>query len=352
MNVIAYKPPFGQLKVYEVGPPKSDLSVSSEAIIEGCPTAFAIGPFDPSQKAAYYPVVREIDVLPSNLIAENYCSHSFRIPTRKQYIEYIKSIINILKDNRHHKIVASRRVEIPFLKKDESYMYEMLTKLSREHKDAYVFLISTAEWGTWIGASPELLLKKKGRRLRTVSLAGTRSYGSDIPWDKKNKEEQAIVTRHIISVFEELGIMTKTGKPETRKAGKIEHLQTTIQGEMTEGVELKMEITEGLLHSLSPTPALSGFPRETALKAIEKFEGDRLLYGGYFGPVFKAKNRFDFTYNVILRCACLGPATAVLFAGGGILSDSNPAEEWEETEKKLLTLLPYLSCNNKAPSKF
>ena len=209
---------------------------------------------------------------------------------------------------------------------------ESFDALCEAYPHAFVFCFSTPQSGRWIGATPETLLIKHGNRLLSMALAGSRRSGSRTEWDSKNIEEQSIVTRFIRDTFIDEGFWDVTvGDRMTRQAGPVEHLCTTIEACLGDGDALRTA------RRLSPTPALSGFPREAALRAIRDTElFSRGYYGGFAGPVSADG---DMSLFVNLRSALAADGDTFLFAGGGILAESDPDSEWEETEIKASTLL-------------
>ena len=295
---------------------------------------FVVAPFSPLCHPEFYPTEDHLNKIPANIITVNHNDFKFHIHSKVEYEDYVKRILVSLGGNEEHKVVASRRNIISW----GSDPVSMFETLCAAYPDAFVFFLSLKGHGTWIGASPELLLEKRGDRLSTMSLAGTRLSDTVGPWDHKNIKEQRIVTEHIYRVFEKYLHGVVESPATTRKAGNIEHLMTTITGEGNSKTNIL-----SLLEELSPTPALCGYPREKALETIYREEGNRRLYGGFCGPI---SENGDFRFNVVLRCAFLYPdGKAILFAGGGITSHSAPELEWEETERKLNTLRDALGKN-------
>ena len=320
MNIIAFRSPDSDTTyIYKTG-------AAEKINLETGELRFVISPFNNKEKGFQYILTEKITEIPNEVIETNDIKRYFKISDYPQYREYIEYIKKYISGDENKKVVASRREIVVY----EAQITTLFNQLCKEYPDAYVFFISTKEYGNWIGASPELLLEKKGDILTTMSLAGTRKSGSDSPWDLKNLKEQQIVTDFIKNTFQKFGFNAEIKKRDTRKAGKIEHLVNIIESKI-----INPQDVDNLLKELSPTPALSGFPKKEAIEIINNFEGDRSLYGGFMGPVFP---NGDFRFNVILRCACLSPTTATLFAGGGITYLSDPEEEWEETEKKLDTI--------------
>ena len=191
--------------------------------------------------------------------------------------------------------------------------------------DTFRFLFTTPDAGCWLGATPELLLRRDAGSdiITTMALAGTlrdsRSAG-----DAKNIEEHDYVTRFIVDTFARFGIRAEVSSADDVHFGSIRHLCHRITARYSGPVI-------PLLNALSPTPALSGFPREASLGIIRQLETPRSLYGGYVG-VNSAEGIRVF---VNLRSMCFNPSGGCcIYAGGGITALSVPADEWLETEAK------------------
>jgi isochorismate synthase len=210
----------------------------------------------------------------------------------------------------------------------------------------YVYCVGRGD-AAFIGASPELLVRREGLRASTVALAGSTRRSADPAVDDhlgeqlmrsaKDREEQAIVARRIARALRPHAVwVTAPDEPAIVKAANIQHLATPIRAQLTHprsAVELA-----GVLH---PTPAVGGEPHAAATPRIPAFEGfDR---GWYAGPVGWTDANEDGEFCVALRCALLRGHEARLYAGGGVVRDSDPAAELAETEVKLGALLPVLS---------
>jgi menaquinone-specific isochorismate synthase len=199
----------------------------------------------------------------------------------------------------------------------------------------------------FIGASPELLVRRDGARAQTVALAGTTRRSADPSIDdhlgeqllhsSKEREEQAIVTARIERTLDPVSLwVAAADEPVIVKVQNVQHLATPIRAQLREpltAVELA-----GLLH---PTPAVGGEPRERAVKLIPELEG--LDRGWYAGPVGWMDLAGDGEFCVALRGGLLHDKAAHLYAGCGIVRDSDPAAELAETEIKLQTMLPLLA---------
>lgn len=210
----------------------------------------------------------------------------------------------------------------------------------------YCYCMGTPELA-FVGASPELLVRRDGARAQTVALAGTTRRSADPAVDDhlgeqllqspKNRAEQAIVARRIERALRPVSVwVAAADEPVLVKVQNVQHLATPIRAQLRDPVAC-LELAE-LLH---PTPAVGGEPAERALPLIPALEGlDRGWYAGAVGWTDLAE---DGELCVALRCALLRDRVAHLYAGCGIVRDSVPAEELAETEVKLQALLPLLS---------
>lgn len=293
---------------------------------------FLISPFIPHSPMIFIPDGCECDhdVL-RKAFAENGEGTMFPFPhestTMSEHSAEIKEIIKLETEGRLTKAVAARCL----VNAGHVDVYSAFNTLCELYPDAFVFLFSTPESGTWIGATPELLLSNHDMEMRTMALAGTRPANSVGHWDEKNIREQAVVTDYIKRCFSINGLETTVKGPTTVLAGPVEHLRTEISALTPETTDIL-----ALLDALAPTPALCGMPRELAAETIARCETyQRGYYGGFCGPWHGSE---DFGLYVILRCARLSPEATCLFAGGGIMPDSDPVSEWNETEAKLSTL--------------
>ena len=204
----------------------------------------------------------------------------------------------------------------------------------------------------FVAASPELLVRREGQRASTVALAGSIRRSADPAVDDhlgeqllrsdKDREEQRIVARRIARALRPHSVwVTAPDEPTIIKVANIQHLATPIRAQLTHprsAIELA-----GLLH---PTPAVGGEPHAAAAPQIPALEGiDR---GWYAGPVGWTDANEDGEFCVALRCALLRGHEARLYAGVGVVRDSDPAAELAETEVKLGALLPILSGRSRA----
>jgi isochorismate synthase len=247
--------------------------------------------------------------------------------SESEYNQLASDFLTELKVQNLSKAIFSRIKSVEF----EINPFDFFEQLCANYPDAFVYLISSPLFGTWIGASPEILLKSKGKVAETISLAGTLKRDSSETWQTKEREEQNHVTAFIESKLRASKVVNlQISDLQEVNAGPVRHLKTSFQFGL--GTNSTIEIAE----KLHPTPAVSGFPQKEALQLIEQIEQhDRKIYAGIIGVIGKDSAHL----YVNLRCAEIIHHNAYLYLGGGFTKDSLVNLEWEETENKAKTLL-------------
>jgi len=195
---------------------------------------------------------------------------------------------------------------------------------------------------TFLGATPERLARTVGRSFETVAIAGSAPRGVDPEEDarfatgllgsEKDREEHAVVVDTLRAGLTPIvEVLTVADTPRILPLRHVQHLVTPMRGTLCE--EAGLLALAAVLH---PTPAVGGEPRDVALDLIAEHEGfDR---GWYAGPVGWLGADGDGELMVALRCGLVSGPDAVLFAGCGIVADSDPAREWDESRLKLRTM--------------
>jgi salicylate biosynthesis isochorismate synthase/menaquinone-specific isochorismate synthase len=242
------------------------------------------------------------------------------------------------------KVVVAREVEVQAPANHDPAA--VLGVLREAFPECYVYAVGR-DGATFIGASPELLVRREGQRASTVALAGSARRSADPAVDDhlgeqllhsgKDREENEIVAHRIARALESQSVwVTVPTEPALVQIANIQHLGRPIRAQLTEptgAVELA-----GLLH---PTPAVGGEPWHVAERMIPALEG--LDRGWYAGPLGWTDATGDGEFCVALRCAVLRGPNARCYAGCGIVRDSDPAAELAESEVKLGALLPVLA---------
>ncbi|MCY4152225.1 MAG: chorismate-binding protein [Aestuariivita sp.] len=254
---------------------------------------------------------------------------------RTNYIARVERTVAAIREGPCEKIVVSR-VETRTL--SERYdLCDLVEALATAHPHAFIALATSAITGTWLVASPEVLLQLDGDTAHTMALAGTVWPGPDVDidsfdWPDKIITEQALVSTYIREAFAAEGLIAVEETPaRSVRAANLCHLQTDFRYVCADDRALA-----GLLRRLHPTSAVCGMPRIPALEFILREEGNtRGFYTGYLGPkdLDGATRLF-----VNLRSARVSGRQISLHVGGGIVAASDPEMEWHETVEKTKTI--------------
>lgn len=269
-------------------------------------------------------------------------------------IAYMAQVHELAKATRlmHGKVVLSRIIAG---KTQGPTPVDVAMKYFEGQQDTMRYMFFTQETGLWIGATPELLVSFRptgtpdGRgRITTMALAGTRSHSSgsaDDAWDDKNVAEQQFVSQHISTCLHEAGLDTVETRNSTLRLKNVEHICSMFTTEGTAEQALKLR------EDLDPTPAVGGYPTDTAIEMISYFEThERLCYAGTIN--IRDTSGQGFSTYVNLRSMLIAPEsdgdyrTAIrynIYVGGGITASSKPESEWLETAEKASLMLDALS---------
>lgn len=259
---------------------------------------------------------------------------------KEEYIDLVSKAINFIKSGKAQKIVTSRTKKIDL---DSNFdIFDIFNSLVKKYNNAFVSLVSIPNFGTWIGASPEILLKIQDNSLTTMSLAGTQNYKGqpleEVEWGLKEKEEQAMVTEYIEKSFKDLNVNDfEKSNTKTIIAGNVLHIQTMFNYKSNN----INSFANKFIKNFSPTPAVCGYPQDISSEFLIKNEKhNREFYSGYLGTV-NLSNKSELFVN--LRCMQVKENYALLYIGGGITADSVPEKEWYETELKSRTILSVIN---------
>jgi isochorismate synthase len=252
--------------------------------------------------------------------------------SKTEYLNIANEFIREIRNQALSKAIFSRIKHV----KAVVDIHTVFETLCEKYPTAFVYLISSPHFGTWIGATPEILITSKEGIGRTVALAATMKATDRAKWGKKEQEEQQFVTDFITEQLSAQQVQDlKIMGPSDFLAGPVKHLESKFRFSMRDQNPLD------LAQKLHPTPAISGLPREASLVLIANMEEhDRKLYAGFLGILGKSTHLF-----VNLRCAQVIGNDWYLYVGGGFTKDSISENEWEETENKSRTLLDILENN-------
>ena len=259
------------------------------------------------------------------------------------YEQAVQRAVQRIEAGELEKVVLAREVDVHAPAPHDPGA--VLGLLREAFGSSFIYLVGRGD-ATFIGATPELLLRRQGQRATTVALAGSTRRSADPAVDDhlgeqllrsdKDRHENLIVARRIARVLKPHAVwVTAADEPVVVKVANIQHLAAPIRAQLA--APLDAVKLAGFLH---PTPAVGGEPPE-ALAAIPALEGfDR---GWYAGTVGWTDATGDGEFCVALRCALLRGPLARCYAGCGIVRDSDPAAELAESEIKLQVMLPLLS---------
>jgi isochorismate synthase len=216
------------------------------------------------------------------------------------------------------------------------------------YPSCFTYLVAGADGTAFVGASPELLLRRARRSVTSQPMAGSAARGEDEAGDEalaarllasaKDAAEHRLTARHVADALARTCARVEVGEPEIVRLTNIQHLATTITGELPKPAPSLLELAAGL----HPTPAVNGAPPAAARRLITELED--MERGWYAGAVGWLDGRGDGELAVAIRCGLLFEDGARLYAGNGMMPDSDPEAELAETRLKLRVLLGALSA--------
>lgn len=339
-----YRLPCEQHATYvaqHVGEPEILSSVAQLNGKEG----FVIAPFQPSAEC---PVVLIHPDEVRDFVPEAQCVDDAKggrrvqkSPCTEAYARDYECFHGQLERGVFRKIVLARKSTLHTCLSAEA----LFQKACRLYPRLFVALVYTEPSGMWLMATPEILLQGNGNAFHTMSLAGTqKAPATTIPplstkavegleWPQKDQEEQQYVTDYIEACIRTFSDDYRLQGPYTMTAAHLCHLRTDIHFRLP-----CADVLGDVLEALYPTPAVCGIPKEPARRFILRHEHEpRRYYSGFVGML---SPRADTHLFVSLRCMRLQPGgICELYAGGGLLKESEMEKEWRETEAKMQTMM-------------
>jgi isochorismate synthase len=219
--------------------------------------------------------------------------------------------------------------------------------LRSAYPSCFVYLVTGADGTAFVGASPELLVRRSGARAYAQPMAGSVARGANeveddrlahqLEQSAKDGAEHQVVADFVVNALQPFSEKVVPHEPEVVRFTNIQHLATAVTAELRQPPADALELAA----ALHPTPAVGGWPRAAADTIIDELEAmDR---GWYAGAVGWIDARGDGEFAVALRCGLLWEDGARLYAGVGVMPDSDAARELEETELKFKALLTALT---------
>jgi isochorismate synthase len=223
----------------------------------------------------------------------------------------------------------------------------VVRSLRAAYPSCFTYLVTGADGTAFAGASPELLVRRSGGRAFSQPMAGSVARGSTEAEDDrlsrqleasaKDNAEHRLASNFVVEALRPFARSVTARPPEVVRFTNIQHLATAVTAELLDPAADALELAA----ALHPTPAVGGWPRAAADALIDELEG--MERGWYAGAVGWIDTSGDGEFAVALRCGLLWEDGARLYAGVGVMPDSDPARELEETELKFKVLLNALT---------
>ncbi|GAA1466665.1 isochorismate synthase [Nocardiopsis exhalans] len=336
------------------------------ALAEAGDGALAMGavPFDPAQPA-HLVVPETVRRSPSPVRAAR-SEHRWSplggqwtltpVPAPDAHVAAVERAVKLMaEDTELRKVVLARCLKV---ESDQDVdVATVLANLLWRDPTAFVFAADLPERGSGtrslLGASPELLIAKRGRHVLSNPLAGSAPRSADPTKDQrravglltsaKDRHEHSVVVEAVTEALRpHCRSLSVPAEPELIKTATMWHLSTRVTGELTD----PDVPAHRLAADLHPTPAVCGTPTGRAFDTIGGLEPfDRGFYTGAVGYTDAAG---DGEWVVTIRCADVAGRALELYAGGGVMPESDPDSELAETSAKLRTLLLALGVDGAA----
>jgi menaquinone-specific isochorismate synthase len=264
------------------------------------------------------------------------------IPSKAAFTEQVERAIERIHAGDLRKVVLATALEVDLA--DDLDVPDVLERLRRTYPNCYRFLHQPGDGAAFFGPTPERLVSLSGRTVETEALAGSVPRGETPEADadhatsllesEKLQHEQRLVVDAIMDQLAPLGDVDE-GEQGVRKLTNIQHLETPITATL-DGEAHVLDLVE----ALHPTPAVGGLPPAAAWDVIRQTESfDR---GWYAAPIGWFDAAGDGEFVVGIRSGVASEDTATLFAGCGIVADSDPEQEWKEVQPKYRPILDEL----------
>ncbi|HKK44049.1 MAG TPA: isochorismate synthase [Balneolaceae bacterium] len=260
------------------------------------------------------------------------------------WISSVKTAKHHIEHGQFKKIVLARHIAVSNF--ETITPTQVINNLRQQYTNCYNFLVHSAHGDTFLGSTPERLGSFRKRLFLTDALAGSIKRGrtatedsmleKDLSASPKNRNEHNFVVKAIEERLAPFAAsVNRSRQPEVKKLSNVQHLYTPIRAQLRPDAGI-LEVI-GQLH---PTPAVGGYPWQKAKPFISELEDfDR---GWYAGPVGWLNSKGTGEFAVAIRSGLLTKEEAHFFAGCGIVADSDPSAEWEETNLKLKPMLSAL----------
>lgn len=266
-----------------------------------------------------------------------------RTTSRAEWTAQVESVLEKIDAGPLTKVVIAQALTVDLAETID--VPALLERLRRQYPNCYRFSFQHDDGGTFFGAPPERLVAKRDGAIETEALAGSVPRG-DTPAaddeyvaamldDEKIAHEHELVVDAIRTQLEPFVSDLTVAERTVRRLATIQHLRTSIQAQLN-GDRHVLELVE----ALHPTPAVGGVPPALAWETIRSRECfDR---GWYAAPIGWFDADGDGEFAVGIRSGVATDDQVTLFAGNGLVADSDPADEWDEVQLKFRPILDEL----------
>ena len=244
----------------------------------------------------------------------------------------VEDIRRKIQDGSFEKVVAARHCVVEL--ETGAGSLDVLKRLEARFPGCTRFALWQGD-AAFLGATPELLVSRRGLSVLSEALAGSTEHGDGARMmaSSKEREEHQLVVQAILKALEPFcDSLRSAPEPSVRELPNVLHMQTPIEGRLRDSTHIL-----SLVQALHPTPAVGGVPTNEAIQWIVEHEA--LARGWYSAPVGWTDAAGDGEFVVALRSGLLRDGKAWVYAGAGIMADSDPDAEYAETELKMQALL-------------
>ncbi len=271
------------------------------------------------------------------------------VPIAARWKETVAKASRAVREGTLRKVVLAREVTVRGVRADAS---GVIRRLRDGYPGCAIFAVARGD-RCFLGATPELLVRVREGEVMTAALAGSaprgatdeedRRFGDTLMASAKDRQEHAVVVDDLRHTIERVCTdVAVAGAPALLKVANVQHLFTPISGRLKDHL-----CVLDLVEQLHPSPAVGGSPRDEALTWMSRHEG--LDRGWYAGPIGWIDCAGEGEFSVAIRSALLQGRDARLFAGCGIVADSDPDLEYAESQLKLRSMLSALDGGTPVP---
>ena len=259
--------------------------------------------------------------------------------SKDEYKNIIKKAKKYIVEGDIFQVVPSQRFQTPFDKNP----FSLYRSLRRLNPSPFLYYLNFKNFAV-IGSSPEILVRVRNNKVTIRPIAGTRprgrnkledeQYAKELLKDKKEIAEHLMLldlARNDVAKVSKYGTLSVTEKMVIEKYSHVMHIVSNVEGDKLNNIDYLDALLSGF-----PAGTVSGAPKIRAMEIIDELEKDkREIYGGCVG-YFSSNGDMDTC--ITLRTAIIKDSTMYVQAGGGIVADSNPEAEYNETVNKAKAL--------------